>query len=122
MRLLVTGGAGFIGANFIKYMLAKHDDCIVNLDLLTYAGNLENLSGLEGHTNYRFVKGDIRDHQQVEQGPPGSTFPHKQDSPSQSQDCLHPLSKGNAFNHSSFHCYRCNTDLRDRVLFLMKTL
>jgi dTDP-glucose 4,6-dehydratase len=61
MRLLVTGGAGFIGANFIKYVLANHDDRIVNLDALTYAGNLENLAGLEDHERYRFVKGDIGD-------------------------------------------------------------
>ncbi len=62
MRILVTGGAGFIGSNFIRYMLGEHPDCrIVNLDLLTYAGNLENLADLEGNERYRFVRGDIGD-------------------------------------------------------------
>jgi len=61
-RILVTGGCGFIGSNFIRYMLLKHPRYrIVNLDKLTYAGNLENLSDLETHPNYRFVKGDIAD-------------------------------------------------------------
>jgi dTDP-glucose 4,6-dehydratase len=62
MRILVTGGAGFIGANFILYWLANHpQDEIVNLDKLTYAGNLENLKEAEGNPNYKFVKGDICD-------------------------------------------------------------
>ncbi|MEW6439705.1 MAG: dTDP-glucose 4,6-dehydratase [bacterium] len=62
MKLLVTGGAGFIGSNFIRAMRETHPDCvIVNLDLLTYAGNLENLSGLERDPGYRFVKGDVAD-------------------------------------------------------------
>src|SRR3989304_5578104 len=62
MRLLVTGGCGFIGANFVKYILKKYPDySVINLDLLTYAGNLENLSDLESYPNYRFVKGDIAD-------------------------------------------------------------
>jgi dTDP-glucose 4,6-dehydratase len=62
MKLLVTGGAGFIGSNFIRYMLAKYPDChVINLDKLTYAGNLENLSGLEGDSRYAFVQGDICD-------------------------------------------------------------
>ncbi|ACF14246.1 dTDP-glucose 4,6-dehydratase [Chloroherpeton thalassium ATCC 35110] len=61
-KILVTGGAGFIGSNFIAYMLQKYDDCkIVNLDKLTYAGNLENLISVEKHPNYVFVKGDICD-------------------------------------------------------------
>ena len=60
MRLLVTGGAGFIGSNFIRYYLCRHpDDSLVNLDKLTYAGNLENLAEVERHPRYRFVKGDI---------------------------------------------------------------
>lgn len=62
MNLLVTGGAGFIGSNFIHYWLSHHqDDHIVNLDKLTYAGNLENLSDLESSPNYTFIKGDIID-------------------------------------------------------------
>lgn len=62
MRLLITGGAGFIGSNFIHYMLKKYPDYqIINLDLLTYAGNLESLKSLEGNPQYRFVKGDICD-------------------------------------------------------------
>lgn len=61
-KLLVTGGAGFIGSNFIKYMLDKHPEyIIVNLDLLTYAGNLENLADIEDHEKYTFIKGDICD-------------------------------------------------------------
>lgn len=62
MRILVTGGAGFIGSNFIHHILGSHpEDEVVNLDLLTYAGNPENLSALEGDARYRFVKGDITD-------------------------------------------------------------
>lgn len=60
MRLLVTGGAGFIGANFIIYWLKHHaEDEIVNFDKLTYAGNLENLTSVEKNPKYRFVQGDI---------------------------------------------------------------
>ena len=62
MRILVTGGAGFIGSNFIRYYLCRHpEDSLVNLDKLTYAGNLENLTEVEQHPRYRFVKGDICD-------------------------------------------------------------
>lgn len=62
MRLLVTGGAGFIGSNFIRYILREHPDWkMVNLDKLTYAGNLENLKGIEGNPTYTFVRGDIAD-------------------------------------------------------------
>lgn len=60
--LLVTGGAGFIGSNFIHSFMAGNPDCtVINLDCLTYAGNLKNLTALEGNTRYRFVKGDIGD-------------------------------------------------------------
>ena len=59
-RILVTGGAGFIGSNFIRMVLSEHPDCfIVNLDKLTYAGNLKNLVGFLDHPNHKFVKGDI---------------------------------------------------------------
>ncbi|MBM7704477.1 dTDP-glucose 4,6-dehydratase [Metabacillus iocasae] len=61
MNILVTGGAGFIGSNFIKHMISKYDYTIVNLDLLTYAGSLKNLKELMQHDNYHFVKGDIGD-------------------------------------------------------------
>lgn len=62
MKLLVTGGAGFIGSNFILYWLRKYpQDKIVNLDKLTYAGNLENLKSIEGNPGYTFVQGDICD-------------------------------------------------------------
>lgn len=66
-KILATGGAGFIGANFIHYWLKNHtDDKIVNLDKLTYAGNLENLKAVENNPNYTFVKGDICDQQTVD--------------------------------------------------------
>lgn len=62
MKFLVTGGAGFIGGNFIHYMVEKYpEDEIVNLDLLTYCGNLETLKSVEGKKNYRFIRGDIAD-------------------------------------------------------------
>ncbi|MBN2104489.1 dTDP-glucose 4,6-dehydratase [bacterium] len=61
-KYLITGGAGFIGSNFIRYMLSKSDDItIINLDKLTYAGNLDNLKDIESDDRYRFVKGDICD-------------------------------------------------------------
>ena len=61
-NILVTGGAGFIGSNFINHILSKRDDWnIINLEKLTYAGNLENLKPSEGKSNYNFVKGDITD-------------------------------------------------------------
>jgi dTDP-glucose 4,6-dehydratase len=64
--ILVTGGAGFIGSNFVHFMLNKYPDyTIVNFDILTYAGNLENLSAIEKHPKYRFIKGDICDKKQV---------------------------------------------------------
>lgn len=59
-KVLVTGGAGFIGSNFIKLMLSRHEDIhIINFDALTYAANLDNLKDIEGDDRYRFVKGDI---------------------------------------------------------------
>lgn len=68
MKILVTGGAGFIGSNFIHHILKTYPDYeIVNLDLLTYAGNLENLRELEGNPRYKFVKGDICDAKLVDE-------------------------------------------------------
>lgn len=65
--ILVTGGAGFIGSNFVKLMLDKHPDYnIINMDFLTYAGNLENLSDIDTRANYTFFKGDIRDREVVD--------------------------------------------------------
>jgi len=67
MRILVTGGAGFIGSNFIRRLLREHpDDTVVNLDKLTYAGNLDNLRDVEASPRYAFVKGDICDPEAVE--------------------------------------------------------
>lgn len=60
-NILITGGAGFIGSQFVKLMLEKYDYNIINLDLLTYAGNLENLKDIEDKKNYTFIKGDICD-------------------------------------------------------------
>ncbi|MFQ3596858.1 MAG: dTDP-glucose 4,6-dehydratase [Chloroherpetonaceae bacterium] len=64
--ILVTGGAGFIGSNFVRHMLRTHAYRIINLDKLTYAGNLENLADVESHSNYTFIKGDICDRLLVE--------------------------------------------------------
>lgn len=67
MKLLVTGGAGFIGSNFIHYWLEEHsEDSITNLDALTYAGNLDNLKSVEGNSQYTFVKGGILDKELVD--------------------------------------------------------
>ena len=63
---MVTGGAGFIGANFVLDWLAQHDEPIVNLDKLTYAGNLENLAGVQDNGRHIFVRGDIGDSSLVE--------------------------------------------------------
>jgi dTDP-glucose 4,6-dehydratase len=66
MTVLATGSAGFIGSNFVRYMLGKYSDYrIINLDKLTYAGNLENLAGLENDPRYAFEKGDICDRTKV---------------------------------------------------------
>ena len=66
MKIIVTGGAGFIGSNFVQYEVNKYpEDEIINLDLLTYAGNLESVKPVEGKPNYRFVRGDIADRQFV---------------------------------------------------------
>lgn len=66
MKIIVTGGAGFIGSNFIYFLLEKHpEDHIVCLDALTYAGNLETLGAAMQHPNFRFVKGDITDREGV---------------------------------------------------------
>ena len=68
MKILVTGGCGFIGSNFITYMLKNYMDVrIVNLDKLTYAGNLDNLKSIEGDDRYKFIKGDICDRKIVEE-------------------------------------------------------
>lgn len=67
-NVIVTGGAGFIGSNFIRYVLDKNKDIkIVNVDKLTYAGNLENLKGLENNKNYVFEKADICDKEKIEE-------------------------------------------------------
>ena len=65
-NILVTGGAGFIGSNFVRYMLENYNYKIFNFDKLTYAGNLENLTDIENHSNYKFIKGDICDKDVVE--------------------------------------------------------
>lgn len=66
MNILVTGGAGFIGSNFVHYMLNKYSDVkIVNLDLLTYAGNINNLDGIKNNPNHTFVKGNINNEELV---------------------------------------------------------
>ena len=67
MKLLITGGAGFMGSHFIKYILNKYPDYnVTNLDKLTYAGNLDNLVEVKDNPNYKFIKGDIAEQQDVE--------------------------------------------------------
>ena len=66
-NILITGGAGFIGSNFIRYVLHNRPEAnIVNLDLLTYAGSLENLADLDAPDRYQFIKGDICDRELVD--------------------------------------------------------
>ena len=66
MRVLVTGGAGFIGSHFVKFALRTHPDWhVTNLDKLSYAGNLDNLTDLADPARHQFVKGDIADHELV---------------------------------------------------------
>lgn len=68
MKILVTGGAGFIGSCFVRHMLKKHPDYkIINLDCLTYAGNIENLDDIKNNPNYTFVKANICDKQKVDE-------------------------------------------------------
>ena len=62
MRLFVTGGAGFIGSNYVHHVLGTTDDEVTVFDALAYAGNLASLADLEGDPRYRFVHGDICDH------------------------------------------------------------
>jgi dTDP-glucose 4,6-dehydratase len=67
LRLLITGGAGFIGSNFVRYILREHPDWqVVNLDRLTYAGNLENLKDIRSDSRYRFILGDIADREPMD--------------------------------------------------------
>ena len=61
MKLFVTGGAGFIGSNYVRLVLGGSDDEVTVYDALTYAGNLENLAGLDADPRFHFVKGDICD-------------------------------------------------------------
>ena len=66
--ILITGGAGFIGSNFVKLMLEKHPEYkIINIDALTYAGNLENLKDIDDNPNYEFIRVDIRDREKIEE-------------------------------------------------------
>ena len=71
MKLLVTGGAGFIGSNYVRHVLATSDDEVTVFDLLTYAGNLATLADLEDDPRHRFVKGDVCDREAVEQAMAG---------------------------------------------------
>jgi len=71
-KILITGGAGFIGSNFIRYFLKRYRQCVVvNYDLLTYAGNLDNLKDLKENRRYEFIKGDIRNVKKIRQAVKG---------------------------------------------------
>ena len=67
-NVLVTGGAGFIGSNFVKFMLSQHSDYkVVNVDSLTYAGNLENLKTEMNNPNHTFIRADVRDKAKIDE-------------------------------------------------------
>src|SRR5437870_10514767 len=71
VKLFVTGGAGFIGSNYVRHVLTTTDDSVTVFDALTYAGNLANLRDLEDDVRYRFVKGDVTDRHAVEEAMAG---------------------------------------------------
>ncbi len=71
MRLFVTGGAGFIGSNYVRYVLDNTDDTVTVFDALTYAGNLTNFNCLEDNPRFSFIKGDITDRDSVSAAMPG---------------------------------------------------
>ena len=74
MRFFVTGGAGFIGSNYVRHLLESDPDAeVTNFDKLTYAGNAASVAGLEANPRYRFVRGDICDAEQVAEVLPGMT-------------------------------------------------
>ena len=97
-KVLVTGGAGFIGSNFIQYMLREEPEIelLVNLDLLTYAGNLENLLPVKDDKRYVFVHGDIRDRQLVEDISPDTGL---------TRWCILPPSRMSTAAYSSRSCF-----------------
>ena len=83
MKIVITGGAGFIGSNFVRLVLAEHpEDEVVVLDKLTYAGNLDNLRDVAGDPRYTFVKGDICDPEAVDEVAAGDHDPHSLSPPS----------------------------------------
>ena len=65
MKIVVTGGAGFIGGNFVYYLLKNHDDQVICYDKLTYAGNLETLDDALKNKNFKFIRGDIANREEV---------------------------------------------------------